>query len=119
MGWKWNEGGRRATGKGRSGAPQEPGRAGVRRDHRKGGSSGEKTRTMETPARPTPMPDPRLRTEPPRHAPAADDPGTTIIEPVGSSRSPRILGVLVGVDGPLDGQLFPIFDGENTLGRAG
>jgi predicted component of type VI protein secretion system len=25
--------------------------------------------------------------------------------------------VLVGVDGPLDGQLFPIFDGESKLGR--
>lgn len=23
----------------------------------------------------------------------------------------------MGVDGPLDGQLFPVFDGENTLGR--
>ena len=29
----------------------------------------------------------------------------------------RIVGVLVGVEGKLEGELYPIFDGENTLGR--
>jgi hypothetical protein len=69
-------------------------------------------------APPTPMPDPPARTPPPSYTP--DDPSDsekTVYEVVGRSSKGKIVGVLVGVEGPCDGKLYAVFDGENTLGR--
>jgi pSer/pThr/pTyr-binding forkhead associated (FHA) protein len=56
---------------------------------------------------------------PPRPAaPAAPthDPDRTILEPLATPGG-RVVAVLVGVDGSLEGRVFPVFEGENRLGR--
>jgi pSer/pThr/pTyr-binding forkhead associated (FHA) protein len=61
------------------------------------------------PRAPTPIPEPS----------ATSDAEKTIYETVNRPRAGKIVGVLVGVDGPFEGRLFGIFDGENTIGRGG
>jgi pSer/pThr/pTyr-binding forkhead associated (FHA) protein len=50
-------------------------------------------------------------------APAASD-APTQYHQTASYKKDEVIGVLVAIDGELKGQLFPLFDGENTLGRA-
>jgi pSer/pThr/pTyr-binding forkhead associated (FHA) protein len=71
-------------------------------------------------APPTPMPDPRPQPSAPPPSYTPDEPSDaekTVYEEVRRPTKGKIVGVLVGVDGPCDGQLYPLFDGENTLGR--
>ena len=93
-----------------------------------GGGAENPGRTVATPspgpmppprsAPPTPMPDRSPRTPPPSYAPDdSSDSEKTVYEVVDRSSKGKIVGVLVGVDGPCGGKLYAIFDGENTLGR--
>jgi hypothetical protein len=54
---------------------------------------------------------------PPREMSPPSDAEKTIYETVAPRRGGKIVGVLVGVDGPLEGRLFPVLDGENMIGR--
>lgn len=64
-------------------------------------------------APPTPLPD----APPAAPREEASDAFKTIIEPVDRPRAGKIVAVLVGVDGPIEGELFGIRDGENNIGR--
>ncbi len=80
-----------------------------------------KTVLVQRPPSPAPVPAPPV-SRPPAPAPvpeppAASDAEKTLYETVNRPRTGKIVGVLVGVEGPLEGRLFGIFDGENTLGR--
>jgi hypothetical protein len=72
-----------------------------------------KTVSVHRPPLPSPTPAPM-----PIPGPStASDAEKTIYETVDRLRAGKIVGVLVGVDGPFEGRLFGIFDGENTIGR--
>jgi hypothetical protein len=68
---------------------------------------------VHRPPSPSPPPAPAPIPEPS----AASDAEKTLYETVNRPRTGKIVGVLVGVDGPFEGRLFGIFDGENTVGR--
>lgn len=71
-------------------------------------------------APPTPMPDPVAPPRPSAPSYPGEEPSDaekTVYEEVRPRSKGKIVGVLVGVDGPCDGKLYGIFDGENTLGR--
>jgi pSer/pThr/pTyr-binding forkhead associated (FHA) protein len=68
---------------------------------------------VQRPPSPSPPPAPT----PPPEPPAASDAEKTLYETVNRPVTGKIVGVLVGVDGPFEGQLFGIYDGENTIGR--
>jgi hypothetical protein len=78
-------------------------------------------RTVMTPRfEPEPAPAPRVpepyaAAPPPR--PAAEDGATRYVSVPTIARG-RVAGVLVAVEGELEGQIFAIRDGENRLGRA-
>lgn len=52
-------------------------------------------------------------------APAPDLGGATQYVSVLPSVSGALVGLLVGIDGPLKGEVYKLHDGENTLGREG
>lgn len=68
------------------------------------------------PQAPVQAPPPTPTHAAPEVAPPSDA-EKTIYETVTPRRGGKIVGVLVGVDGPLEGRLFPVMDGENVIGR--
>jgi len=67
--------------------------------------------------RPQPPVPPKPRPRPPTSAPEEND---TVIRTVGSPPSAgRVVAVLVGLEGPLENEVYRVFEGENVLGREG
>jgi pSer/pThr/pTyr-binding forkhead associated (FHA) protein len=76
-------------------------------------------RTVVMPRAPQPpaYAPPPVSAPPPHEVSPPGDSEKTIYETVAPRRGGKIVGVLVGVDGPLEGRLFPVLDGENLIGR--
>jgi hypothetical protein len=71
-------------------------------------------------AMPTPPEPPRVQTPPRASQPAPSDANETILARIAVERPlGRVVAVLVGVEGPLDGHVCRIFSGENVIGREG
>jgi FHA domain len=67
----------------------------------------------------TPPPAPPPPAAPPPAAPAHDLGGATQYVSVLPTAAGELVGLLVGIDGPLKGEVYKLRDGENTLGREG
>lgn len=67
-----------------------------------------------------PAPSPPSPSPPPPSPPPSTPPSSeaTIYGATAAASTGRVVGVLIGVEGELEGEVFRLFDGENRLGRA-
>lgn len=65
-----------------------------------------------------PIPEPSAAPPPaPKHAPSGDPSATRILSLANVSRG-AVAGVLIGIEGKLEGEIYSVRDGENRLGRS-
>lgn len=79
-------------------------------------AAGPAPQPAPAPPRPAVVPPPAAAPAPPSRAPTSE--GATEYVDLRSVTAGRVVGVLVAVDGELEGSIYAVRDGENKLGRS-